>query len=33
LGQKKILEKEGHKVIKKGKRYIVEDHEKVIAKI
>lgn len=33
LGQKKILEKEGHKVIKKGKRYIVADYEKVIAKI
>lgn len=27
LGQKKLLEKEGHKVIKKGKKYIVVDYE------
>lgn len=27
-GQKKLLEKEGHKVIKKGKRYLVTDYEK-----
>ena len=26
--QKKILEKEGHKVIKKGKKYVVADFEK-----
>jgi len=29
-GQKKLLEKEGHKVIKKGKNYIVENYEKSI---
>jgi len=27
-GQKKLLEKEGHKVIQKGKKYIVADYEK-----
>jgi len=32
-GQKKLLEKEGHKVIQKGKKYIVVDYEKSIAKI
>ena len=32
-GQKKILEKEGHKVIKKGKRYLVVDCQKSLAKL
>jgi len=32
-GQKKLLEKEGHKVIKKGKKYIVADYEQSLAKI
>ena len=32
-GQKKLLEKEGHQVIQKGKKYIVADYEKSIAKI
>jgi len=27
-GQKKLLEKEGHKVIQKGKKYVVVDYEK-----
>ena len=27
-GQKKLLEKEGHKIIRKGKRYLVVDYEK-----
>jgi len=31
--QKKILEKEGHKVIQKGKKHIVVDFEKSLAKI
>lgn len=31
--QKKLLAKEGHKVIKKGKKYLVEDYEKSLAKI
>jgi hypothetical protein len=31
-GQKKLLEKEGHKVIQKGKKYIVVDHEKSLIK-
>lgn len=31
--QKKILEKEGHKVIKKSKNYVVADFEKKLAKI
>lgn len=31
--QKKLLEKEGHKVIKKGKKYIVFDFEKSLARI
>jgi len=26
-GQKKLLEKEGHKVIQKGKKYVVVDYE------
>ncbi len=32
-GQKKLLEKEGHKVIQKGKKYIVADHEKSLIKL
>jgi len=32
LNQKKLLEKEGLKVIKKGKRYIVEDYKKYLVK-
>ena len=31
--QKKLLEKEGHKVVQKGKRYVVSDYEKSLAKI
>jgi alkylated DNA nucleotide flippase Atl1 len=31
--QKKLLEKEGHKVIQKGKKYIVADHEKSLTKL
>jgi len=31
--QKRLLEKEGHKVIQKGKNYIVVDYEKSLAKI
>lgn len=30
--QKKLLEAEGHKVIQKGKKYIVENYEKSLAK-
>jgi len=31
--QKKLLEKEGHRVVQKGKRYVVLDYEKSLAKI
>jgi hypothetical protein len=31
--QKKLLEKEGHKVIQKGRKYIVVNYEKSLAKI
>lgn len=31
--QKTLLEKEGHKVIRKGKKYVVVDHEKSLATI
>ena len=31
--QKKLLEKEGHKVVQKGKRHIVVDYEKSLAKL
>ena len=31
--QKKLLEKEGHKVVQKGRRYVVSDYEKSLAKI
>ena len=30
---KKLLEKEGHEVIQKGKRYVVVDYEKSLAKL
>jgi alkylated DNA nucleotide flippase Atl1 len=32
-GQKKLLEREGHKVVQKGKKYIVADHEKTLMKL
>jgi alkylated DNA nucleotide flippase Atl1 len=32
-GQKEILEKEGHKIIQKGKKYLVADFEKSLTKI
>ena len=32
-GQKKILEKEGHKIIRKGKRFIVQDLEGHLVKL
>ncbi len=32
-GQKKLLEKEGHKVIQKGKKYVVVDHEESLIKL
>lgn len=31
--QKKLLQKEGHKVVQRGKKYLVFEHEKAIAKI
>jgi len=31
--QKKLLEKEGHKVIQKGKKYVVVDYEKSLVKL
>ena len=31
--QKKLLEREGHRVIKKGKKYVVEDYEKALIKL
>ena len=31
--QKKLLEKEGHKVVQKGRKYVVVDYEKSLAKI
>lgn len=31
--QKQLLEKEGHKVIQKGKKYVVVDYEKSLAQI
>ena len=30
--QRKLLEKEGHKIVKKGKKYIVVDYEKKLVK-
>lgn len=32
-GQKKLLEKEGHKVVAKGKKWVVDDLEKSLAKL
>jgi len=32
-GQKKLLEKEGHKVVQKGKKYVVVNYEKSLAQI
>jgi len=32
-GQKKLLEKEGHRVIQKGKKYVVVNYEKSLAEI
>lgn len=32
-GQKELLESEGHKVIQKGKQYIVADYEKSLVKL
>jgi alkylated DNA nucleotide flippase Atl1 len=32
-GQKKVLEKEGHKVVQKGKKYLVADYEKSLVKM
>ncbi len=31
--QKKLLEKEGHKVIQKGKKYVIVDYEKSLVKL
>lgn len=31
--QKKLLEKEGHEVIQKGKKYVVVDYEESLAKL
>jgi alkylated DNA nucleotide flippase Atl1 len=31
--QKKLLEKEGHKIVKKGKKYVVADYEKSLIKL
>lgn len=31
--QKKLLEEEGHKIIQKGKRFVVFDYEKALAKV
>jgi len=31
--QKKLLEKEGHTVVQKGKKYIIANYEKALAKI
>jgi len=31
-GQKNLLEKEGHRVVQKGKRYLVVDYEKSLAR-
>ncbi len=32
-GQKELLEKEGHEVVQKGKKYIVADYEKSLMKL
>jgi len=33
MQQKAYLESEGHKVIKKGKKYLIEDYEKSLVKL
>jgi alkylated DNA nucleotide flippase Atl1 len=33
VAQKKLLEKEGHKIIQKGKKYVVVNYEKALAEI
>jgi len=32
-GQKKLLQREGHRVIRKGSKYVVADYEKLLAKV
>jgi len=32
-GQKRLLEKEGHEIVQKGKEYVVVDYEKSLAKL
>jgi len=32
-GQRKLLEKEGHKVVQKGKKFVVVDYEKSLVKL
>ena len=32
-GQKRLLEKEGHTIIQKGKKYVVADYESVLVKL
>jgi len=32
-GQKKLLEKEGHQVIQKGKKHVVADYEKSLVRL
>jgi hypothetical protein len=32
-GQKKLLEKEGHEVVQKGKKYVVADYEKSLVQL
>ena len=32
-GQKKLLEKEGHTIIQKGKKYLVAEYERSLVKI
>jgi len=31
--QRKLLEKEGHKVVQKGKKFVVVDYEKFLVKL
>ena len=32
-GQKKLLQREGHQVVRKGSKYVVVDYEKLLAKV
>lgn len=32
-GQRRILEKEGHRIVQKGKKYVVVDYERALAKM